>query len=676
MKNSLVWVSKSIIYILVGLTPLMYIGGRVYPHITSKTFFFQGLVLLLTSLFIYICFLYPEYRPNKKIVLGFLPVLLFIGWLTLAGILGEDPYTSFWSSLQRGDGIILWYHVLAFAFILANFIKVHKQKFVRSIFLLSLCSSFIVAMLVWLGYAPFFFTGDALGGGGTIGNESFAGAYILFNFFAGGFLLFDKEFSKSNKWLVGSLMFLMLLSPLFVSFTDVIGKARGATIGIGLGAIFAGLTWLSFSKKKLVKVLGIVGVSLFLLGGIFIWKTLEDPSTKLHQSFISVASETRFIFGDIAKKSIKENPIFGTGSESYAVVFLKNFQPKMLLKENNTEGFTDRTHNVIFDIGVSGGIPAIVFYFVFLFSVIYFFILAYRKGDINSFQASLLVAAIVGYFIQNLFVFDSLVTLLMVAVFLGVSVGLGFENTDDDNKKARWRLSEDGSIILIIVLLILFTFSWINLSLKPVKKARLISDVYSAGLNKRPDLYSKLLNTPKIGDMYDIGSFSQSAYVLYVENRNSLLQDDEKRILAVKDIIAYLDYGDAILKENPKNYRLALNLSRLGNVLLVLVDPSSDISPLATKIFEWGHIAEGLAPTDPQVYWSLGQTSVFTGDMVSAREYFQKSVDLEPRIEWGHRLLVALDQQTGNKKMYEQSLKRAKEYFPDFDIDKPASAKW
>src|SRR3989344_3553367 len=63
-------------------------------------------------------------------------------------------------------------------------------------------------------------------------------------------------------------------------------------------------------------------------------------------------TKSRFMIWNMAMQGLKERPILGWGQESFNYVFNKYYDPGMYGQEQ----WFDRTHNIIFDWLIAGGI--------------------------------------------------------------------------------------------------------------------------------------------------------------------------------------------------------------------------------------------------------------------------------------------------------------------------------
>jgi tetratricopeptide (TPR) repeat protein len=131
-------------------------------------------------------------------------------------------------------------------------------------------------------------------------------------------------------------------------------------------------------------------------------------------------AKARFMIWDMAIKGFKERPVLGWGQEGFNFVFNKYFNPEM----HGREQWFDRTHNIILDWLIAGGILALLSYLsLIVFALIYITgvgpkFVTEKMGNHELFKFSLLeksilVGLLAGYFFQNLFVFDNTVSYIL-----------------------------------------------------------------------------------------------------------------------------------------------------------------------------------------------------------------------------------------------------------------------
>lgn len=672
-------------YILLGVTPVLYFGSRFIPHTTSKTFFFYGVVEIIFALWGYMVIVDKTYRFSKKTFLFFIPPIAYILWMTIAGIFGVNPELSFWSSLSRGTGLLTLYHCLALAFVVASLVQQKGTDYISRLLNFFLGGAFIVVLSIWFGdegfNLPFQFLQESKGGG-LIGNSSLAATYLLFALFFGAFIVAKKNISKKQKIFIWTTLFAIIFSPLFLNVFGVITQkgmlisARGALVGIIVGIGTTALGYMALSKKRILRIIGISAATLCLVVSFFIWSSFINPETVIHQKFVESATGNRFIFWDIAHKAINERPLLGFGPENYSVAYQKYFDPHLFLQSSSVEIWNDRAHNIFFDTGVAGGWPAIILYIGFLLWVGYAVYRAFKLEKITRLQAVIVWGLLVAYLVQNLLVFDSLLSLIGLFVLTGVIFGLSgdtFNTNDIKNAKkidnANTLTPPYYSTIGIFIILLLIP-SWINFAYLPARKAAAFPKVTGMPLDKRPDYYKNLLKGSVVGDAREVGNIAHGAYMLYRKNQEKLKSDPKMLPYVQKDIEKILEYFEIVAAKEPNDYRLYLSMSRLYNIYILISDKQKD-SVLMEHILDVENHTKRLSPNNPEVDWVIAQTLTFKGDIAQAQETLERAIALAPYIPWSHQFLLNFAKVTNNQKLYQSALFNAKNAIPNFSVESP-----
>ena len=558
---------------LIFILPIIYFGNSVffYSYLTSKLFFFYGIVEILFTSWIYTIITDRSYSLSRKTWLYFIPLGVYLIWLTITGILGVNPALSFWSSFGRGTGLLTLYHCLALALIIASLVKKWGMDFVYKFMRWFLNGSFILAVSLWFGnegFNVFPFLRDSAGGG-LMGNSSLTATYLLFALAFGSFILFSKNITKKVKWWTGILIVVILFSPLFINILGLFnghglfGSARGATIGIFVGVVVAGIAYLFFSQKKIVQGLAIILVIIGSLSFVIEWAKLVNPNTNLHKSFVNVASDTRFIFWDSAQKAINKHPWLGYGPENFMIAFQDNFNPKIITtndpkNKHGDETWTDRAHNVYYDMGISGGYPAIAFYTLFILSIMYGLFKLRNSEKVNHIQIAILGGLIAGYVFQNLFVFDSLHSL--VALFVLSGIIFVFQDNLIGQKQPTRPMNLNVKNTIAMVLFITFFIALIFFTYRPMKKDITYNRIIKMPINERQDHYPDLLKGVSMGNQFDTSQIADVISKYYSFNLINVKNDKNMLPYAENDLMGLSKYLEVVTKTNKTDQRLYLSL--------------------------------------------------------------------------------------------------------------------
>jgi len=94
------------------------------------------------------------------------------------------------------------------------------------------------------------------------------------------------------------------------------------------------------------------------------------------------------------------------------------FEYLKIFKDNGSQIWFDRAHNIIFDVGVATGFVGLAIYLAIYWLAAYYLVKTYRIS--RKFNESwLLIAALIAFFLQDFFVFDQLNSDVVFYLLLG-----------------------------------------------------------------------------------------------------------------------------------------------------------------------------------------------------------------------------------------------------------------
>jgi O-antigen ligase len=660
---------------LILILPVLFSSNLAFPYISIKTYLFYGITEFVFVFWLYTLLVDKSYRLDRKQLLFFIPVILYIAWMSIAGILAYNPSLSFWGPMERGTGILNLYHLFIFSLVVTSLIKHDGKVFLIKLLKSFLFSSFILALSVWLGNEGLNLQYDVFtksSGGGLVGNSSLTSAYLIFSLFFCFYSLFEKEISKKWKIFITIIFFTILFSPLFINIyglfngVSLFGSARGSILGIIVGLGITILGYLFLSKNKILKIFGIIGIFISITTFFIGWNQFIKPDTYLHNKFIDVASDNRFLFWNIAQKSIDQHPWFGYGPENYMIAFQKNFDIRILDSNHSHEAWSDKAHNIYFDTGVSGGYPGITLYGILLLSIFYGIYSGYKKGKISRLQAGVLWGMLSGYIFQNLFVFDSLVSLL--ALFIIIAIVFSWQGDDIKEKYTKVNIYEIYRNIIAVFLLILFIFTFINFSYLPLKKAREFSRILSLNIDKRPAEYMSLIGGSQVGNDWDASYFAYNTIYLVYTKQIKSLQNNPKIINYVDaDLTSYLVYLNKLAETNKTDSRLYLSMLHIYCIKMNVLNKKFE--PVEYEhILSIADYAHNLSPMDPQIYWDLGFLKSYQGDLNGALEEYKKAIYLDKTSKISWIMILNFLKMTNTQSLYDLTLKEAQKSISDFKM--------
>ncbi len=668
INNILIYLSC----LLVLLMPTFFIPNISFPYISSKVFLFYTIVEVMLAFSIYSLIIDSSFRLKNKTYLYFIPIVGFIIWMTIAGILAVNPHMSFWSTLGRGTGLITLYHCLVFAFIIASLVKRNGISFIYKIMNWFIVGGFILALSVWFGDEGFnaIYLLKGSQGGGLLGNSSLTATYLLFPLAFGISLIASKKY-EGSKWWIGTMVATILFSPLFINIYglfsghSLLGSARGATLGIILGVGVSLMLYLSFSKKRIISILGILGLVLGFAVLSFLWIQLETPGTKIHDKFVEAASGTRFIFADSAKKSMSKHPWFGYGPENYSISFQENFNPEMALEKYNLEVWTDRAHNLYYDIGATGGYPSIFLYALFILLLIFGIYKLRNKEDFSHMQVAILIGLVVGYIFQNLFVFDS--PLSLMSLFLLAGIIFASNDYTKEEKFALVPLNTFKKDVLPFILSIACLISLFYLVGRPLAKTSAYYEVMNTSVNSRASRYVDLIGGSSLGEDWDLGGMGYDTYKFYNTDPIKIKNDIVLLPNAIKDIKALIAYLEMVQVKNQSDVRLDMSIAYLYNTLNFFSDTPYN-EEISNHMFKYLNHALSISPTNPGIYWGIAQVYIWKRDFKGVEDTYKKAIAIDPSIPDSHSMLIKVARIIKDKRMYDEAIAQAEKDIPNFQF--------
>ncbi|NUM25132.1 MAG: O-antigen ligase family protein [Candidatus Buchananbacteria bacterium] len=461
---------------------------------------------------------------------------------------------------------------------------------------------------------------------------------IEYPVFLWSFIIFQLALLGTWLWrnrpqVVRGLLGIVFLFEFFILYNT---ETRGALIGLAAGLVL--LVAASIFKPGLdrrLKIAGVTFVVLILLSPLILvanknsnFVQSDDTLRRLATiSLTDITTESRILTWQASWRGWSESVksfLIGYGPENYYYTYNKYF-PVEIYKDNGSQIWFDRAHNVIFDYGVTTGILGLGAYLTMLGLAIWALFKQYRQG--GSFSSSwLFIGLIVAYFIQNIFVFDTMNTeiplyaTLAFVVFLSQSKSAeSFSETDDLGYKPINYLAVTG-----LVLLLGLGIFGIN-----VKTLRANHYIYEA------------LTTNNLAVGAEDGSFDllkksvEESVVGKFEARQQLsnfvaglVRNSEVSASQIKQVLNYTDQQlQKSVAEEPLNIRQYLFLSTYYNATTRVNqnNPQRVLDLLEPAVY--------LSPTRPHVYYEIAQAYAFQNNFEKAEEYFKKGLELAPWVK-------------------------------------------
>lgn len=621
------------------VAPFIVFPWTIYPYLYAKALYINILVAMILPFYVVLLVVRPDLKPKKNFLT--LAVIGFFLILMVSGIFSADPRRAFWGTQERSAGIFFLLHYLVL-FLIASSVFRDKPSW-RKLLTFSLFISILVVGSTWWDIAMEKIWKPAAGTrtGGTLSNPIFYAAYLLFHIPLSLWLIFEnrKKFFK----VLFLLIFAILSISLFYTLT------RGALLAY-LGMFFLALILLIFFRRKYQKLaLGtILSVVLFLVL-IFTFKTnplvAKNPILGRLASISpkEVTALTRLEAWKIAWLGFKEKPVLGWGPENYYVIFNKFYNPE-LLRFSYYETWSDRPHNIVFEIlSTSGIIGLLVYLFIYLL-VLWKSVRQIKQGRLGLKIALPLLMIFAGYFMQNLFGIDTVSTYLMFFIMLAFA-GFVLESETSNGFLFDVSLRTKRPVIfaglLTSLLSLISIWQW---NIEPAYAGYLTAKAASVQtFGDAMNLWQKALDikTP----------WSYDAQVEYLKGVTRLAQKSTNN--QFEDIKPLLARGETAAKDllyshgqNAYfNYLAGRFYSEWGKFEFKYFD---EAEKLFKKSIE-------LSPRRQQLFYGLGRMYLLRGKTEEALKVFEDLVQLDPNVDESHWFYgLALRQADRGEEAYQE----------------------
>ena len=598
------------------ITPLLISGNFLFPYISTKQVYFNILIEILAIFWIVFIFKYPEWRPKKSLIS--IGLIAYFSAIFISTLTGVDFNLSFWGDVERMLGFFHILHFLIFYFILITVIRGKRDWL--NLFNVSV----VIATLVSLYSFKINHS--------TIGNTAYVSGYLLFNIYFVLILI-----SNYKNWAYRA-AYILALIPMLLTFIKM--QTSGAYVGLGVSLLLllflSGI--LNRNKKVRMATFSSFAVVIILISLVFGFKNSAFVKNNYYlntlTSLISsdkITFKTRLISWNAALKDFPEHPIFGTGHGNYAIIFDRHFDPKFY-DYMRSDTYFDRAHNNLIDIVSTIGLVGLITYLSIFAAVAYYLISGFRNGKINSNEFALLVALVSAYFIQNLAIFDSLVTYISLMVTLGYIYWLNrpepVEAKDEplDNKEI-FLLGLVGMLALIVI----YQYDY-----KPIKML--------TGTIDGQRVYARTGDMPKVMEEYKkalsygtgLDRDSRTTFIRLITQNPSVLKN--LPVQKAREILEYaISLGEKNLAHNPEDSLQLMEMAQLLNITATFYNNEADnFNAYLHRAEEMMDRAIAASPGRIPPYFAKAQIHLTRGDYEKTVETLKYAISLNPKYPDSH----------------------------------------
>ncbi|TSC75498.1 MAG: hypothetical protein G01um101430_340 [Parcubacteria group bacterium Gr01-1014_30] len=575
-------------------SPLIFIRNYFFPFVAPKTIFFRLIIDVVFIAYLILAVSIPKYRP--KITPLSLAIAAFLAIFFLTAIFGVSFQRSFWSVFERMTGLLTFLHLFAFYVVLTAVFTERKQW--EKILFVSIVAALVICFYALLAKDPL------TRGGGTLGNSSFLSSYLLFNIFFAAILMV----SKAGLWRVVSGVALAIF--LFVLFFNPVTVTKGVVSALLIGAVLLGTGYMFFSQNRLLKKLAAPFFILMVVAGVLIVKSYHFQDRPFN--LLQIPDRSRQIVWSVGWQAWQERFWFGWGWENFNVPFAKHYDPEL---PRTADIWYDRVHNVVLDMGVSSGVVGLLSYLsIFFFAALG--LLRRAKADARgNFVPLALVALLIAYFLQNLWVFDMISSYLMFFLALAF-IGFMISSQETDQTKLK---TVPLSPFVAAVLIILTVFVFFIGNIQPARASKAILRGLALPLEQSLPAFQSAF---KLSPMVKFEGPEQLSFRI-----TGLLSQDNlnKELLRQGLQLAEQEFKKAI-ERNPSDFRMYLFLGRHYNYFYSFDNDQKKLDKADESLMR----AMELSPANQQVYLNFAQLRFLQGRDEEALDFLKKARDLEP----------------------------------------------
>lgn len=678
-SNIFLKAAKFLLYSSV-LALLIVSTAALFPLAAPKVIFYRTVIelaLIAFALF-YLVLIYKkdwraahEFNGRLKAFLRnpiFIAVLVFFISALISVIFAPNSYRAFFGNLERGEGFWGLFHYGLFLFLgLLVFEKKDWLRFAKFL----LVAVFVMMAWSWLQFSDFdsnslandflsaIFSGDRLNRlasiigssfqpGSFLGNPNLLVGSIIATLAAVAFLYFSSP--PRSFWRYASVVF-----GLAAAVTTFVLSVRGAVLGLGTGILFLLLyfaIWGRPTSQGRRTSLAVIGI-LVIVGGVFwftrtadFWEEMPGFGRFRSASFENPSVATRLIATEVSWSAFLEKPVFGWGPENYNIAYNKHYDPRYALY---AEDWFDRAHNKIAEVAVVQGVFGLAAYLGIFASVFYFL---FKRREVGT-AAPFLMAALIAYFVQNLFSFDSIASYIPFFAVLGFLIAetsnMGrFDLPNIDVNVRRSNLQKLASVIVIVIIIVASLYALYAWNFLPWQQAkRFISSVDKPASYLEPYTFAQ-------GEI-------RNRFLMVLHNNN--LVRDERFKPFVQEAIAALE--EQVEKEpyEPRNFTL---LAETYNEL------AKDDPLFFEKSVEYVRKAIELSPNRQSVLFELAVTLAGKGERDEALELSRRLVSENEALAKAHYQLALVLGLTGDSSEALRELDAARRLAWDEPLGYPA----
>lgn len=618
--------------------PLMFIPTVIFPFVFSKLIFFQILIGLTFPAYLALAWMDPKSRPAKSPLYTAIGVYLLI--ILLSVLFSVDIGRSWWGNQERMNGLFTVLHFFVWLTMATGLLKrwIDWRRLLNYEIGLSVVMAIVAILQKPFPNILLFPAGDRVGG--LLDNPIYMGAYQIFNL---SFLAL-LSFQTKKTWLRALYAGFALIDITAFFMTQSRGAFLGLVAVIGIFTVY----YAFFTKNAKAKwsILGSACgfFGLYILAYIFRASAFVSSNGILSRlTNLNATTETRLIAWDIAWKGFLERPLTGWGFDAFHIIFNSKYNPRSL-EYGYYETWFDRAHNTIMDVLSMTGIFGLIGYLSIFIIIVLLLWKARKRGWIDLSIGAILTALTIGYFMQNLFVFDHPAAFSMsylLFAFVIVATREGFMRDEVDvpqtakSHEAPW--VSFGFCMIVATVLV-----W-SCSINPFRASETVI---------------------KANQYFGVHRYDEGMVLLKESLAYSRLYDGEQTFLLSRSMVELLESGQATtytnwketydftkklnqeyLAKHPRDTNAAFVYARLLHGALQYF-PQDTVMTEAQEAEKAYLAAIATSPKRQQIHFGLARLYAQMGQSEKTRDTLKATLDFDQNIGeawWYYGLVTWLD---------------------------------
>ena len=420
----------------------------------------------------------------------------------------------------------------------------------------------------------------------------------------------------------------------------LISGSRAAYLGMAVGALYF---FLLYPKKMKAVKIAVICIMILAAAAVFYASSVTQypkfieqnrllKSTVDRLSVYLLLTDPRFYaYTGIDYKILLEKPVLGYGPENFSVGFDKFYDPSIPYLNQDWGDWWDRAHNIILQTGSDAGFLGIATYLA-LFIILFWQLQKTKSKDKNDNQHGnflmphAIQATLIGYFIANLFTFDSFSTYLIFFLLIGYSLHLIYNNASNASKEGENEMSKKAfwkPALICILFIILVIFLW---------QYNFVPFAINAQINEANDLVNQKNCSSALSLMDKIipqksilDSYSRIEYVEFTKTCNDYYPQNNLAYTK-KD----LELANEAIKIQPLYTRFWLLLGSSTANLAAQEKDTNTRNAFINQAENYFQKALQLSPKHQEIIIAEANMELGVGDYQKMQDYSKQCIALNP----------------------------------------------